>query len=73
MARGWIHTVYRDGRWINEVEDGTVLSRHTTTEEAVRSGRLSAFVQTTEHVIHNVDGTISTRNSYGRDPFPPRG
>jgi hypothetical protein len=27
----------------------------------------------TEHLIHNLDGTIAERNSYGSDPFPPRG
>jgi len=24
------------------------------------------------HVIHNMDGTIVYRNTYGSDPFPPR-
>lgn len=26
-----------------------------------------------EHLIHNKDGTISERNSYGNDPYPPKG
>ncbi len=25
-----------------------------------------------EHVIHNKDGKISDKDSYGNDPFPPR-
>jgi len=27
----------------------------------------------TEHFIHNKDGEIASRNSYGTDPQPPRG
>jgi hypothetical protein len=26
-----------------------------------------------DHVIHNHDGTIREKNSYGGDPYPPRG
>ncbi|MBY0544383.1 MAG: DUF2188 domain-containing protein, partial [Gammaproteobacteria bacterium] len=26
-----------------------------------------------EHFIHGKDGKIQERNSYGNDPFPPRG
>jgi hypothetical protein len=73
MARGWIHTVHRDGQWVNEVEEGEVLSRHTTKEEAVEAGRQAAIQRKTEHVIHNMDGTIAERNSYGSDPYPPSG
>jgi Uncharacterized protein conserved in bacteria (DUF2188) len=73
MARGWIHTVHRDGAWLNEEEGGGALSRHSTKAEAVEDGRQLARARRTEHVIHNVDGTIAERNSYGGDPYPPRG
>jgi hypothetical protein len=73
MARGWIHTVYREGFWINEVEDGGQISRRETKERAVEVGREAAQARGTEHVIHDRDGTIAARNSYGNDPFPPRG
>jgi uncharacterized protein DUF2188 len=26
-----------------------------------------------EHIVHGRDGRIRQRDSYGRDPFPPRG
>jgi ketosteroid isomerase-like protein len=69
MAKGFIHTVYKGGQWVNEVEDGEEIGGvHATKEEAVRSGRARAHQDTTEHVIHNQDGSISERNSYGRDP-----
>jgi hypothetical protein len=68
MAKGFIHTVWKDGQWINEVEDGAPFGGpHTTKEEAVSAGRSRAQQDVTEHVIHNQDGTISERSSYGRD------
>ncbi len=72
MARGWIHTVYKNRMWVNEVEGGREISRHRTKETAVAEGRAAAKRARTEHVIHNMDGTIAYRNSYGNDPFPPR-
>ena len=73
MARGWIHTVHRYGMWVNVVEGGDVLSRHHTKQAAIDAGRAEARRRRTEHLIHNLDGTIASRNSYGRDPYPPRG
>jgi hypothetical protein len=73
MSRGWVHTVHRSGQWRNEVEGGEILSVHNAKDEAVRAGREFARQRRTEHVIHNVDGAIAERNSYGNDPYPPRG
>ena len=73
MARGWIHTVHKNGQWVNEVEGGGVLSSYSTKEQAVEAGRVAAQSAKTEHVIHNMDGTIAQRNSYGPDSYPPRG
>jgi Uncharacterized protein conserved in bacteria (DUF2188) len=73
MARGDVHTVHRDGVWINEAEGEGELSRHRTREEAAATGRSQAMARRSEHLIHRLDGTIGERNSYGGDPFPPRG
>jgi hypothetical protein len=74
MAKGDIHTVHRDGRWFNEVEGGERASNSASTKaEAVATGRQMARDRRVEHLIHNLDGTIGERNSYGNDPFPPRG
>ena len=68
MANGFVHTVYENNQWINEVEDGGEIGGlHATKEEAVRAGRARAQHDQTEHVIPNQDGTISGRNSYGND------
>ncbi len=69
MSKGFIHTVYKNDQWLNEIEgDGISWGMGATKEEAVASGRARAMQDTTEHVIHNQDGTISERHSYGNDP-----
>jgi hypothetical protein len=69
MSDGFIHTVFKDGQWVNEIEgDGLIGEAHPSKEDAVAVGRARAQENATEHVIHNQDGAISERNSYGRDP-----
>jgi hypothetical protein len=70
MASGFVHTVYKDGQWTNEVEGGDEATRgkFDTKDAAVAAGRKQAMQRKTEHVIHNQDGVISERNSYGDDP-----
>jgi hypothetical protein len=68
MARGWVHTVHKDGFWVNELEDGPRLSSHSTKETAVAAGRLEAQGRRTEHLIHNLDGTIGERHVYAGNP-----
>lgn len=69
MADGYVHTVPYAGAWANQIEgENSVRSTHRTKEEAVAAGRQLAIAGKTEHVIHNLDGTIAERNSYGNDP-----
>jgi hypothetical protein len=69
MAKGFVHTVYKNDQWINEVEEGEKIGGvHATKEEAISAGRARARQDATEHVIHNQDGTIGERSSYGKDP-----
>ena len=68
MANGFIHTVPKGKQWVNEVEgEGAIGGAHATKEEAVLVGRARASQDKTEHVIHNQDGSIGERNSYGSD------
>ena len=41
--------------------------------EAVERGREIAQHQGTELLIHGRDGQIQSKDSHGRDPFPPKG
>jgi len=69
MADGYVHTVYKNGSWINEIEGGSAVpGTHPSKADAMAAGRLEAIQRKAEHVIHNQDGSIAERNSYGNDP-----
>jgi hypothetical protein len=51
-----------------EGDDGALPGVHSTKQVAVAAGRAEAVARNTEHVIHNEDGSIGERNSYGGDP-----
>ncbi|WP_123042092.1 DUF2188 domain-containing protein [Cohnella candidum] len=68
-----VHTVpNREGGWDNK-QGGKTIHHEDTKSEAAAAGREAAKRDRTEHVIHNRDGRISGSDSYGHDPFPPRG
>ena len=70
MAEGFVHTVHRDGACANTIEgeDEPLSGTFETREAAVIVGREEAMRRKTEHVIHDQDGAIGERNSYGSDP-----
>lgn len=69
MADGFVHTVHADGSWRNTIEGaGQLPGSFGAKAETVEAGRTEALRRSTEHLIHNEDGTISERNSYGNDP-----
>ena len=68
-----IHTVPFNGDWaVKEVGIKTPLSVHSTKDRAQIRGRLEAIMRSSEHVIHGRNGKIQDKDSYGRDPFPPK-
>jgi hypothetical protein len=48
-------------------------SRHDTQAQAERAGREIARNSETEFMLHGRNGRIRERDSYGNDPYPPRG
>lgn len=49
-------------------------SKHfNTQEEAIQWAKGVAKNQKTELYIHGKDGKIREKNSYGKDPHPPKG
>lgn len=75
MAKN-IHTVYNSDkqRWENKTEgNSSPISWHHTKANAEDRGEKMAEGKNVEHFIHGKDGKIQERNSYGNDPFPPRG
>ncbi len=48
-------------------------SHHETKQGSVDHGREVSRAQSTEFRIHNKDGKISSSDSHGGDPNPPKG
>lgn len=69
-----VHTVKTDKGWGNKREGSSKVAKHYPTKaEAQQAGRTTAKREKTEHVIHKRDGKIGEKNSYGNDPYPPKG
>jgi hypothetical protein len=69
-----IHIVPHDSGWATRREGASrVGSIHTTQAEATEAGRATAIRERGEVVIHGRSGRIRDANSYGNDPFPPKG
>jgi len=70
-----IHTVYNKDRkmWESkkEGEKDPFASSHTK-EAAEKKSVAEAKKDQVEHVIHNKDGKISDKDSYGNDSNPPK-
>ena len=76
MKKPSVHTVYNSQRakWENKVEGSSApVSSHRIKEGAVDKGQKLAQSAKVEHFVHGKDGKIQERNTYGHDPFPPRG
>ena len=75
MANRNQHVVPRpDGRWAVRPERASrASSTHDTQREAIKQAKSVAKNQGTELFIHRGDGTIRERNTYGPDPYPPKG
>ena len=68
------HVVPTDDGWgVRGEGNDRLTSIHDTQAEAEAAAREIAINQRSEVVIHRPDGRIRDKNSYGNDPFPPRG
>ena len=74
MAKRNQHVVpHKDGWAVRGAGSQRASSVHKTQKDAIRSARNTALRQRTEVVIHRPNGQIRDRNSYGNDPYPPKG
>jgi hypothetical protein len=53
-------------------QGGKEISHHHNKAKAEVAGRQQTKQGRTEHVIHNKNGKIGKKNSYGNDPNPPK-
>jgi hypothetical protein len=69
-----IHVVPHDSGWATRREGASrVGTTHRTQTQATGAARSAALRENGEVVIHRPDGRIRDANSYGNDPFPPKG
>lgn len=68
------HIVPNNGRWGVRGEGNSKLtSTFDTQAEAIARAREISRNQQSELLIHGRNGRIRERDSYGNDPYPPRG
>ena len=60
-----------NGRW-KVTQDGEKLSTHRTQTLADDAARRQAIHDGVDRVTHGRDGKIRSKDSYGKDPNPPR-
>jgi len=67
------HVVLYQNKWAVRGEGNEkVTSTHDTQVDAIQAARQIAINQRSEVVIHRPDGTIRDKDSYGKDPCPPK-
>lgn len=64
---------HKDGWAVKGEGNARATSDHDTQRQATEIAREIAKSQRSETVIHRPDGRIRDKNSYGNDPFPPKG
>lgn len=74
MGKNQHITPHKDGGWqVKGAGNSHATVRTDTQAEAIKIGREIARGQGSELVIHRPNGQIRAKDSYGNDPFPPRG
>ena len=71
-AKKSFHVVKSGTNW-SVKSNKRVLSSHNTQKNAIDSAITRTKRAKTEVVIHGRDGRIRSKDSYGNDPYPPKG
>jgi hypothetical protein len=73
MRKRNIHTVPSGGKWsVKEENRPKPIAEVDTKREAEQIGREIAKQRGVDHIIHDREGKIQARESYGNDPCPPK-
>jgi hypothetical protein len=74
MTKKNIHVTPHGDKWAAQREGSSrASSLHDTQKAAEQKGRQTARKDKTEFYLHNKQGQIRKRDSYGNDPYPPKG
>jgi hypothetical protein len=73
MGNKNIHTVPAGNKWAVKKEGSKEpISTHKLKVNAMQKAVVVAKKDHVEHVIHGKDGKIQDKDSYGKDPNPPK-
>lgn len=68
------HVVPNGDDWAVKGAGNSKATKITSTkQEAINAARTIAKNQGSELIIHGKDGKIQSKDSHGRDPYPPKG
>jgi uncharacterized protein YdaT len=74
MTKRYQHVVPHPQGWaVKGAGADRASSVHGTQREAIESARGIARNQGTELLVHGRNGQIRERDSFGNDPYPPKG
>jgi hypothetical protein len=74
MGKNQHVTPHPKGGWQVKGAGNTRATVRTSTQrEAATIARNIAINQSSERIIHRPNGQIRAKDSYGNDPFPPKG
>lgn len=74
MGKNQHVTPHPDGGWqVKGAGNARATARTSTQSDAINIARDISIKQQSEVVIHRPNGQIRDKNSYGNDPFPPKG
>lgn len=74
MGKNQHVTPHPNGGWqVKGAGNSRATVRTATQREAIPLAREISKNQKSEMVIHRSNGQIREKNSYGNDPFPPKG
>ncbi len=69
-----VHVTPKGEEWaVKTANSGKAYRVVDTQKEAINIGREVAKNNSSELLIHGKNGRIREKNSYGNDPFPPKG
>lgn len=64
---------HKDGWAVKGAGNSKATTVKPTQKEAIAAAKPIAKARSAEVVIHGGDGKIRAKDSYGNDPFPPKG
>ncbi|MFE7821783.1 DUF2188 domain-containing protein [Priestia megaterium] len=66
-------TRHPNGWQVKGAGNSKATSVHSTQKDAIDAAKSIAKNQGSELFVHGTNGKIRERNSYGNDPYPPKG